>query len=79
MAKLPTELEAGSPYYMWVNDIDSVVRFSWVIIEKAKNAIELIEKGDWEGAEKEILQILRVLNQNNLNFKHIRQMIHPGL
>lgn len=76
MVDFPPKFEAGSPYHMKVGEIDSAVRFSYVIIDKAKESINLIEKGKWDSAEKDILGILRALNRNNLNFQHMRQMIY---
>jgi len=76
MVKLPTELNAGSPYSMKVEEIDSAVRFSNIIIEKAKNSIALIEKNNWDEAKEDILWIIRSLNHTNVNYQHMRQMIY---
>ena len=76
MADFINKLEAGSPYTMRVDQLDSAVRFSFLIIQKAKEVIILIERKDWENANKGILQILRSLNRNNMNFEHIRQLIY---
>ena len=76
MVKTPSELEAGSPYSIKVQELDSAVRFAYLIIEKAKETIKLLEQDEWDDAKKDILQILRELNKNDMNFQHIRQMIY---
>jgi len=75
MVKLPSEFEAGSPYSMKVDQLDSATRFASLLIEMAIKAIKLLEEGKWNEAERDIVQILRALNRENINFQHIRQMV----
>jgi len=73
MAKIPNELEAGSAYDLIPTDLDSATRFTYAIIEKAKDALKYVLRGKWNNARQDIIQILRTFNKTDINYKHIRQ------
>jgi len=61
-----------SPFDFKLKEVDSAVRFSHYIIEKAKYCIKLLEENRGRQTDDEILRLLRVINQNESNYQHIR-------